>query len=202
MKSFFFFTFFLLVMTSCKLYVIATIKESKNETEEDVKRYLKKKKILAYDAFYFFKDECFDELSVAKNSFYLYRIQNGNTESGLQCRIYDKLGNIVNGYTPCFGLFNQNDCLLKDSDVVPAKKSPYLNLALTLETDLKFWDITEIERRNILADTTRDYTIVALWNERFGYVTKDMLQQLSAFKKANTNKVRLFLVNTGRDINE
>lgn len=196
------FTSLLLAISSCKLYVLSTQKELKDESLQEVSLYLKKKRIKNYDASYFFKDDSFDSLSVAQNSFYLYRIQNGNKEGGLQCRIYDKHGKIINGYTPCFGLFNRNEALLRGDSVVPAKENINCNLNLSLETDVRFWNISESQRNNILEDTTSDYTIVALWNQRSGYLTRDMLQQLDAFKKSNPDKVRLLLVNTGRVLKE
>lgn len=191
-----------LTISSCKLYVLSSKKELKDESLEDVSIYLKKEKIQNYDASYFFKDDCFDSLSVAQNSFYLYGILNENKERGLQCRIYDKQGQIINGYTPCFGLFNRDHLLLRGDSVVPAKEYIYFNLNLTLETDVKFWNISESQRNNILEDTTYAYTIIALWNQSFGYTTRDMLLQLDDFKKRNRSKVRFILVNTGRVLKE
>ncbi|WP_139230378.1 hypothetical protein [Lishizhenia tianjinensis] len=192
----------LLLCNSCVFYSYLSSKKPSDESLSEISKYLKRKGIDNYDYSFTFKDDCLDSLSKEENAFYLYRIQNGNKARLIQSRFYNIEGEILNGYSLCYGKISAfseiGDTTILDYHQFPDSFLSYWNLHLKLKSDARFWDI-EPSTLDEITQTKSKYFIVGYWNISSGWSSLQMLKKLSGFKKRNKEEVTLILVNTGHD---
>ena len=134
---------------------------------------------------YFIDTSYYDSLDYSdKYAINTYKLQTGTRASAIQLRMYDSQGAFTSGWAQCFGKADRHGIF----DSVPFPNREYLpvNQKLTLHNDLKMFQISEEERKQILSEVqNHDYTIVLIWVGYAGVFTKRALRNLRRYQAEN-----------------
>lgn len=135
---------------------------------------------------YFIDTSYYDSLDYSdKYAINTYKLKKGTGASAIQLRMYDSQGALTSGWAQCFGKAERHGIF----DSVPFRNEKYLpvNHKLTLHNDLKMFQISEEERKQILSEVqSHDYTIVLIWVGYAGVFTKRALRNLSRYQTENS----------------
>lgn len=165
-----------------------------------IQEYLHKNKFTAFDYNFQAIDTLIDSLDAAKHALDTWKTEHGTPQSKIQFRVYDSIGDLINGYTQCYGDF-------KKLNMVKTKEFshfPWLpnNYNLRFEDDPELWDISNAQKQELLSSNHHKYTIVIYWNIWSNYYSRIMLKELNKHFERYKDKdlYRVILVNTDRDI--
>lgn len=162
-------------------------------------KYFKKHKINYFDFSFFLIDSLADSLSTNKYALNTWKLENGTKASPIQLRVYDSRGELINGYSQCFGNFKKLN-ILKDTNLVYYNHLP-INYNLNFDDDLFFINASDSMKEELKENSKYyKYTIVFYWNIWSNYYSKIIFKELKKFQnKINREKIRIILINTGID---
>ena len=190
-----------LSISSCSFVHYMGTKSTVDKSTLEIDNYLTTNKIDYYDYNLLLKDEMIDSLSSKRHAVNLWQLEYGTTQSTIQLRIYDSLGELVNAYVQCYGEFKRLNILSEK----PFKTFSHLptNFDLRFRDNLDLWNISEVDRQEILVKTSsKKFTFVVYWNVWSNYYSRVMLKELKNYlrKFDMKNEVLIILVNTDYSI--
>lgn len=189
--------FSLMFVSSCGFIHYMGTKTTVDKSILEVENYLVKNKIVFQDYNLLIRDELIDSLSSKKHALNLWQFERGVEQSTIQLRIYDSLGNMINGYTQCYGEFKKLN-ILSEKFFKHFEQLPN-NYNLRFKDDIVLWNINEYEQQRILKNANeKKFTIVVYWNIWSNYYSKIILKKLREYLKKfeMKNEVLIILVNT------
>lgn len=134
---------------------------------------------------YFIDTNYYDSLDYSdKYAINTYKLKKGTGASAIQLRMYDSQGALTSGWSQCFGKADRHGIL----DSVPFfnDKDLPINQKLTLQNDLKMFQVSQEKRKHILSEArNHDYTIVLIWVGYAGVFTKRTLRNLNRYQENN-----------------
>jgi cytochrome c553 len=186
--------FLLLILCSCNLYYILGLKESKNESINEVELFLDNKNY-KYDKSVMMNDSL---LWMRETSEYIYS-ERSKIISGLEIRIFDSLGNYYTSFSQCHGDFEEKG-YLHDIPILKNTQQDYINQTLSLNKELNLLNLTEFEKKDIKSEVKKyRYTIVVYYVIWANHLSKRVLKDVSEFKKRFPNQVYVLLSNVSTD---
>ena len=155
--------FSLSVIQSCSFFHYMGTKEITQKNEIEVSNYLENKNISFYDYSLLLPKENIDSLASSDHVLDLWKYEKGVEQSTIQLRIYDSIGQFVNGYAQCYGAMNRVNILsLKDFKYF--KQFPN-NPDLKFSNELTLLNITQEQQGTIMEQSSqKKYTFVIYWN--------------------------------------
>ncbi len=188
----------LLGMGSCSLIHYLYTTDPADETGEQISSYLESLDI-PYDYSLLLLDSVWYKLNEERHFLNRYKHSTGASASPIQLRLYNKKGEIINGYSQCYGDYKKFDFLNKDveklTNLVPT------NYNLRLEDEFEMFDITEATKKEILLKAREsDRIILCYWNIWSKYFSKVVLKGIRKYKQNHPDeRTLIILVNTGLD---
>lgn len=187
------------ITASCSFFRYMNTSSPTNEKLDDIEKYFNQNQIDFYDYSFLLIDSLIDSLSTPKHAINTWKLERGTTESVIQLKVYDSTGQLINGYSQCFGEFSKLN-ILKKKDLVYFNYLP-INYNLKLEDEFKLIEISEQEIDDI-QKTNRNskYTMVVYWNIWSNYYSKVIFKELKRYLKEYESEdfpVMVIIVNTG-----
>lgn len=184
----------LFIFTSCDLIHLIGVKESKNESPEEIEHFLSKKKY-NFDQSVQLNDSLF---WMRKTDEYIFSELSG-IASAIEMRIFDSLGNYYTSYSTCQGDFNQKG-YLPGLPIPKNDQADYINQTLSLDKELIIMDITDSKKDEIRLDATNyQYTIVVYYTIWTNHFSERVLKKVSQLKKRNPDDVYVIFSNVARN---
>ena len=134
---------------------------------------------------YFIDTNYYDSLDYnEKYAINTYKLKKGAGASAIQLRMYNSQGAFTSGWSQCFGKADRHRIF--DSVPFLNNKDLPVNQKLSLQNDLKMFQVSEEKRKQILSEArNHDYTIVLIWVGYAGVFTKRTLRNLSQYQEEN-----------------
>ncbi len=187
----------ILIVQSCTFIHYINTKEITPKNEQEISKYLKSNNIDFYDYSFILSEINIDSLSNKIHALDLWKYKNHYEQSTIQIRVYNSSGNLVNGYTQCYGNINKIN-ILSQKETKKFKQFPN-NYSLLFENELSLLNISEEIKNEIkLKSNQKTYTIVVYWNIWSNYFSKITLQKVKQYLKEFKLKdeVLTILINT------
>jgi len=173
----------------------------KNESNEEIDKYLIENKFQSHQYSFLLIDSLSYLLSTERHSLNTYKLENGGKSSAIQLRIYDDKGDFYNGYEQCYGSLKRLNIL----DSNPPRIIPRFpnNQNLKFEHEFELWEIDDAIKRKIIAESkTHTYTFVLYWNIWSNYYSKVLFKEIAKYiEKHQTDdfSILFIIVNNAYD---
>ncbi|MBL7889253.1 MAG: hypothetical protein JNL24_06850 [Bacteroidia bacterium] len=187
------FLFFLL--TGCKTIAILKIYQQKKEMSHEYNTYLHR---TISDSSYSYQllPEMYDSISHEKYALNTYKLKTNTNASGVQIRMYDQSGLLINGYEQCFGDLKKTHLL----DSFPMKQIAHLpiNKTLRFQTDIHLFCKTPIQKQELIELSNQyHYTICVYYAEWMGWYAESTLKQIKQYiSKQKEEKILFIKINS------
>ncbi len=179
------------LISSCTISHFISVEEQKPESRKDFIEYLNR--TISDTTFsYQLLPTMYDSISQNKYALNTYKLKTNTNASGVQIRMYDRKGMLLNGYEQCFGDLKRTHLL----DSVPMKQIAHLpiNKALTFQNDVHLFCEDEVEKKELIALSTQaEYTICVYYAEWMGWYAKSSLQEIKQYISKQKNTKILFV---------
>jgi hypothetical protein len=176
---------------------IIGMKESKDETPEEIEEFLRKKKY-TFDESVLLIDSL---LPLRKTGGYIFANQDEVNDriAALEIRIFDSTGAYYTSFSQCHGDFNKKN-VVSGMPIEKNDQQNYINNSLSLKKELVLFDLNYAQKQTIatLAKNYK-YTIVIYYPIWANHFSEKILKELSKFKKRHSNEVYLILANSAMD---
>mgnify|MGYP003618252313 FL=1 len=196
--SYLLFCIFIFSFQSCTFIRYMNTKEIVNKNESEIAKYLESNKIDFYDySFVFSGINNIDSLSNENHVLDLWKYERGTEQSTIQIRVYNSSGNLINGYTQCYGNLNSIN-ILSEKNTKIFQRLPN-NYSLLFENELSLLNIQEKVKDEIkLKSSQKTFTIVIYWNIWSNHFSKIIFQKLKKYLKRYEmyDDVLIILINT------
>ena len=182
---------------SCTFIHFMNTKEIVNRNESEINNYLKSNKIDYYDYSFVLSGISIDSLSSEQHVLDLWKYERKIEQSSIQIRVYNSSGNLINGYTQCYGDFNSIN-IFSEKNTKKFQRLPN-NYALLFENELSLLNIQDKVKNEIkLKSSQKTFTVVIYWNIWSQYFSKIMFQNLKKYlrKYDMRDDVLVILINT------
>lgn len=191
------FCIFIFSFQSCTFIRYMNTKEIVNKNESEIAKYLESNKIDFYDYSFVFSGINIDSLSNENHVLDLWKYERGTEQSTIQIRVYNSSGNLINGYTQCYGNLNSIN-ILSEKNTKIFQRLPN-NYSLLFENELSLLNIQEKVKDEIkLKSSQKTFTIVIYWNIWSNHFSKIIFQKLKKYLKRYEmyDDVLIILINT------
>ncbi len=188
---------FVILIQSCTFIHYLNTKEITDRNEEEITHYLKSNKFDFYDYSFVLHEISIDSLSTKNHVLDLWKHQKQMEQSTIQIRVYNSSGNLINGYTQCYGNINRIN-ILSQKETKRFNQFPN-NYSLVFKNELSLLNISEKTKDEIkLKNRQRTYTIVVYWNIWSNYFSKITLRKVKQYLKnfEMQDEVLIILINT------
>lgn len=179
-----------LILSSCSLIHLFSVKERTSEKMDESNKILSKLKIDTLFSYQLYKN-CIDSLSVEKYAINTYKLKTKDGASPLQLRMYNNKGKFINGWEMCFGDIHKIGIL----DSIPFKRVKHLpiNYNLSLSSDLS---IVNIPNRELLQKEIEksDFIILLYWAKWAGWFNGDVIRETQKYLKKNRKQYSILLI--------
>ncbi len=195
--SYLLFCIFIFSFQSCTFIRYMNTKEIVNKNESEIAKYLESNKIDFYDYSFVFPGINIDSLYNENHVLDLWKYERGTEQSTIQIRVYNSSGNLINGYTQCYGNLNSIN-ILSEKNTKIFQRLPN-NYSLLFENELSLLNIQEKVKDEIkLKSSQKTFTIVIYWNIWSNYFSKIIFQKLKKYLKRYEmyDDVLIILINT------
>lgn len=195
--SYLLFCIFIFSFQSCTFIRYMNTKEIVNKNESEIAKYLESNKIDFYDYSFVFPGINIDSLYNENHVLDLWKYERGTEQSTIQIRVYNSSGNLINGYTQCYGNLNSIN-ILSEKNTKIFQRLPN-NYSLLFENELSLLNIQEKVKDEIkLKSSQKTFTIVIYWNIWSNYFSKIIFQKLKKYIKRYEmyDDVLIILINT------
>lgn len=195
--SYLLFCIFIFSFQSCTFIRYMNTKEIVNKNESEIAKYLESNKIDFYDYSFVFSGINIDSLSNENHVLDLWKYERGTEQSTIQIRVYNSSGNLINGYTQCYGNLNSIN-ILSEKNTKMFQRLPN-NYSLLFENELSLLNIQEKVKDEIkLKSSRKTFTIVIYWNIWSNHFSKIIFQKLKKYLKRYEmyDDVLIILINT------
>jgi hypothetical protein len=181
---------------SCTFIHYMNTKEIVSKNESEINNYLESNKIDYYD-YSFLSGISIDSLSNEQHVLDLWKYERKIEQSSIQIRIYNSSGNLINGYTQCYGDFNSIN-IFAEKNTKKFQRLPN-NCDLLFENELSLLNIQDKVKNEIkLKSSQKTFTVVIYWNIWSQHFSKIMFQNLKKYlrKYDMRDNVLVILINT------
>lgn len=197
MKALMIFLSCLLTMQSCDFFRFMATKEPVAKSVAEVNGYLQQENITYYDYSILLPKESVDSLSATNHALNLWKLERNVPQSSIQLRVYDSSGQLVNGYSQCYGNMNRVN-ILSEKDSKQFEQFPN-NYSLLFSSEIELWNIPSEQQEAIeKANSHKKYTFVIYWNIWSNYYSKVIFKNLEKYlsRFQMREEVLIILVNT------
>lgn len=183
--------FLLLALTSCNTVALFTTYEQQNEKRHEYNYYLQNTisdSLLSYQLL----PEMYDSISNKKYALNTYKLKTNTNASGVQIRMYDQSGLLINGYEQCFGDLKKTNLL----DSFPMKQIAHLpiNKTLRFQNDIHLFCKTPIQKQELIDLSSQyNYTICVYYAEWMGWYAESTLKQIKQYISRQKGEKILFI---------
>lgn len=154
--------------------------EPVQKNEDEIYNYLKEEDFLFYDYSFILPKHKRDTFSLPPHHLDLWKYERKVGQSPIQLRIYDSVGNFVNGYCQCYGEIKIVNILAKkDFKFFPQFPN---NHDLKFSDELVLWDVPSNEQL-LFENSNKKYTFVIYWNIWSNYYSKIIFKKLKKYLK-------------------
>ena len=195
--SYLLYCIFIFSFQSCTFIRYMNTKEIVNKNDSEIAKYLESNKIDFYDYSFVFSGISIDSLSNENHVLDLWKYERGTEQSTIQIRVYNSSGNLINGYTQCYGNLNSIN-ILSEKNTKLFQRLPN-NYSLLFENELSLLNIQEKVKDEIkLKSSRKTFTIVIYWNIWSNDFSKIIFQKLKKYLKRYEmhDDVLIILINT------
>lgn len=202
MKKLLIFILLVLVFSSCNtlrmiddFIMSLSVEKQSDETPSEVAGYLKK-----YDFIYDYSLFQIDSITIKTMNKSKHNLNPySKNVSAIQLRIYDKYGNLYTGFTQCMNSFVRNKFL--GNDYPPHENEYDINETLELESEYELWNCSDDLLSKIKEDASKsEYTFVVYWNIWTQGLSRNVLREVTRYKKKFSDKdILVVLVNNASD---
>ncbi len=164
---------------SCSFIHFIGTKNILPKTPEEVEDYLKANKIDYYD-YSFVTTVNLDTLSSKKHILNLWKYERDREESLIQLRVYNSTGNLINGYTQCYGEMYRGN-ILSEKETKFFRCFPN-NYSLIFSDELSMLNISDEQKKELLQkNSEKDKTFVIYWNIWSNAYSKIIFKKLKKY---------------------
>ncbi len=195
--SYLLYCIFIFFFQSCTFIRYMNTKEIANKNECEIAQYLESNKIDFYDYSFVLSGISIDSLSDENHVLDLWKYERNTEQSTIQIRVYNSSGNLINGYTQCYGNLNSIN-ILAEKNTKMFQRLPN-NYSLLFENELSLLNIQEKVKDEIkLKSSRKTFTVVIYWNIWSNYFSKIIFQKLKKYLKKYEmqDDVLVILINT------
>ena len=195
--SYLLYCIFIFFFQSCTFIRYMNTKEIANKNECEIAQYLESNKIDFYDYSFVLSGISIDSLSDENHVLDLWKYERNTEQSTIQIRVYNSSGNLINGYTQCYGNLNSIN-ILSEKNTKMFQRLPN-NYSLLFENELSLLNIQEKVKDEIkLKSSRKTFTVVIYWNIWSNYSSKIIFQKLKKYLKKYEmqDDVLVILINT------
>lgn len=172
-------------------------KEPVAKSVAEVNGYLQQENMTYYDYSILLPKESVDSLSATNHALNLWKLERNVPQSAIQLRVYNSSGQLVNGYSQCYGNMNRVN-ILSEKDSKQFDQFPN-NYSLQFSSEIKLWNIPSEQQKAIKkAHSHMRYTFVIYWNIWSNYYSKVIFKNLEKYlsRFQMREEVLIILVNT------
>lgn len=193
------FLFITLSVSSCGFIHYMGTKERVEKGDDEIKTYLDKENFRTYNYSLKMKPYFLDKLAEKEHALDLYKLERNTEQSTMQIRVFDSNGELITGYTQCYGNLNWINILRKKCFVKRDKF--YNNYELKFEDEFDLYEITEEEKNKILKESEGKNRIVIYWNIWSNYYSRIMLKKTRKYiKKFDPEMKNTFVILVNNDM--
>jgi len=154
-------------------------KEKVDKTNSEISSYLDDINFNTFNYSILMKSNFLEELGKEEHVLDLYKKERNIEQSTMQIRVYDTNGNLITGYTQCYGNLNRID-ILEKKEFVKYERFPN-NYKLRFEDEFELFNITSDEKNKIIRESSNKNKIVIYWNIWSNYYSKIMLKKAKKY---------------------
>lgn len=177
--------------SSCSITHLMSVKEQTPESRPYYISFLDK--TISDTAFaYQLLPEMYDSISHEKYALNTYKLKTNTNASGVQIRMYDQSGLLINGYEQCFGDLKKTHLL----DSFPMKQIAHLpiNKTLRFQNDIHLFCKTPIQKQELIELSNQyHYTICVYYAEWMGWYAESTLKQIKQYISKQKGEKILFI---------
>lgn len=189
-------TIFLLsifVIQSCGFVHYMGTKDVVQKNEFEINNYLEQKNVSFYDYSFVLSKENIALLDSSEHVLDLWKYEKGVEQSTIQLRIYDSIGQFVNGYAQCYGDMNRIN-ILSSENFKQFEQFPN-NYSLIFSNELKLWNLTQQQQQTIVEQSSnKTYTFVIYWNIWSNHYSKIIFKNLDRYLNKYKMKQNSFII--------
>lgn len=193
------FLFITLSVSSCGFIHYMGTKERVEKGDDEIKTYLDKENFRTYNYSLKMKPYFLDKLADSSHVIDLYKLKRNTEQSTMQIRVFDSNGELITGYTQCYGNLNWINILRKEEFI----KNDYFpnNYKLNYKDEFDLYEITEEEKNKILKESEGKNRIVIYWNIWSNYYSRIMLKKTRKYiKKFDPEMKNTFVILVNNDM--